>query len=181
MQRVPSGSARPPVVLLNGWETGITGTCPVSGSSVGYLWEPRPVSGVRRCPDSVFLRQLRRGSEPDHRGVGQRFGRLPEDHQVRQRRRRSPRSTWSAFSMGGLIARSYLAGLQPDRSQLRRRRPPWCGKLILIATPNFGSFVAGNYIYSLPARNSERRTDSSAAHSCGTWPPGINAATICAV
>src|SRR5580698_7490185 len=32
-QSVPSGGARPPVVLLNGWETGFTGTCTVSTSS----------------------------------------------------------------------------------------------------------------------------------------------------
>src|ERR1019366_7043495 len=30
---VPSNAKRPPVVLLNGWETGFTGTCPIAGSS----------------------------------------------------------------------------------------------------------------------------------------------------
>ena len=32
-QTVPTGSTRPPVVLLNGWETGFTGTCTVSTDS----------------------------------------------------------------------------------------------------------------------------------------------------
>src|SRR5271165_7181112 len=30
---VPNGSTRPPVVLLNGWEEGFTGTCPVATSA----------------------------------------------------------------------------------------------------------------------------------------------------
>ena len=34
-QTVPSASARPPVVLLNGWELGITNSCPISTSSTG--------------------------------------------------------------------------------------------------------------------------------------------------
>ena len=32
-QTVPSTATRPPVVLLNGWESGITGSCAVSSSS----------------------------------------------------------------------------------------------------------------------------------------------------
>ncbi len=30
---VPAGSSRPPVVLLNGWENGFTGGCPIANSS----------------------------------------------------------------------------------------------------------------------------------------------------
>ena len=33
MVTVPSNATRPPVVLLNGWETGFTGTCPIAASS----------------------------------------------------------------------------------------------------------------------------------------------------
>jgi uncharacterized protein (TIGR03437 family) len=53
-----------------------------------------------------------------------------------------------AFSLGGLIARSYLAGLQPDQSYT----PPattLTHKLVLIATPNFGSFITGNYLSAI--------------------------------
>src|ERR1035441_5089259 len=31
MPAVPSNAKRPPVVLLNGWETGFTDTCPIAG------------------------------------------------------------------------------------------------------------------------------------------------------
>jgi len=46
-----------------------------------------------------------------------------------------------AHSMGGLISRAYLAGIQTDGTT---SPPPYPGvrKLILIATPNFGSFQA---------------------------------------
>lgn len=46
-----------------------------------------------------------------------------------------------AHSMGGLIARAYLAGLQLDGS-VSPPSDPRTRKLILIATPNFGSFEA---------------------------------------
>lgn len=46
-----------------------------------------------------------------------------------------------AHSMGGLIARTYLAGLREDGS-LAPPPDPQIRKLVLIATPNFGSFQA---------------------------------------
>ena len=48
------------------------------------------------------------------------------------------------FSTGGLIARAYLAGLQPSEALI----PPattLVRDMVLIATPNFGSFLAGDY------------------------------------
>ena len=46
-----------------------------------------------------------------------------------------------AHSMGGLITRAYLAGLQADGSLLPPQNPK-VGKVVLIGTPNFGSFQA---------------------------------------
>jgi len=75
--------------------------------------------------------------------------------------------------MGGLVTRAYLAGLQTDGSLLPPENPR-VGKVILIGTPNFGSFQA-------PARrHSGTRT--------GTWqhiplealPGGIKGKMICA-
>jgi pimeloyl-ACP methyl ester carboxylesterase len=62
-----------------------------------------------------------------------------------------------AHSMGGLIARAYLSGLQTNGTYL----PPYytlVRKLVLIATPNFGSFAAGNYAAGLQAGTRGRRT-----------------------
>src|ERR1035438_7738020 len=55
-----------------------------------------------------------------------------------------------AFSMGGLIARAYLVGLQ-STGTATPPVTPLVRDLILIATPNFGSFVAGNYAITLSA------------------------------
>jgi triacylglycerol esterase/lipase EstA (alpha/beta hydrolase family) len=44
------------------------------------------------------------------------------------------------YSMGGLIARAYLSGLQFDGSLASPL--PHIRKLVEIATPNFGSFIA---------------------------------------
>jgi hypothetical protein len=49
-----------------------------------------------------------------------------------------------SHSMGGLIVRSYLAGLQANGS-LSPVLNPRVRKFIEIATPNFGSFLAANY------------------------------------
>ena len=46
--------------------------------------------------------------------------------------------------MGGLIARAYLSGLQ-DNGWPQPPASPRIRKLILIATPNFGSFYAANF------------------------------------
>ena len=55
-----------------------------------------------------------------------------------------------AFSLGGLIARDYLAGLQPSEA-LTPPTTTLVRDMVLIATPNFGSFVAGNYATEIEA------------------------------
>jgi uncharacterized repeat protein (TIGR01451 family) len=47
-------------------------------------------------------------------------------------------------SMGGLIARAYLAGFQPNGS-LIPPTPAKVRKLVFVGTPHFGSFLAANY------------------------------------
>ena len=74
------------------------------------------------------------------------------------------------FSMGGLIARAYLAGLQPNQTYL----PPantLVRKLVLIATPNFGSFLAGNSASTILAgtQSAEMLPGSSLLWNLATW------------
>jgi uncharacterized protein (TIGR03437 family) len=75
-----------------------------------------------------------------------------------------------AHSMGGLIARAYLAGLQTDQSFT----PPatmLVRKLVLIATPNFGSFVAANYNFAISpgTASAELIPGSSLLWNLATW------------
>ena len=53
---VPSNSTRNPVVLLNGWETGITNSCPGSEQRRGYVRQSGAVSGRGWRPSSLSIR-----------------------------------------------------------------------------------------------------------------------------
>lgn len=67
-------------------------------------------------------------------------------------------------SMGGLIARAYLAGLQPDGS-LSPPPDPRVRKMVLIASPNFGSFIAS----SIGTQVSEMAPGSAFLWRLATW------------
>jgi uncharacterized protein (TIGR03437 family) len=186
MQKVPSGSARPPVVLLNGWETGFTGTCTVSSNSsetFGNLAQYLVSDGV---PVVYFLDNCAVDANQTIEVLGNDLGtflntiKYDNGDQV-------PQIDLVAFSMGGLIARAYLAGLQPDETVT----PPvttLVRDLILIATPNFGSFVAGNYATILTAeagtQSAELIPGSSFLWNLATWNQrgddlrGVNALAI---
>jgi uncharacterized protein (TIGR03437 family) len=72
--------------------------------------------------------------------------------------------------MGGLIARAYLAGIQPNQT-FQPPAPTLVRKLVLIATPNFGSFVAGNYAISiaLGSQAAELVPGSALLWNLATW------------
>ncbi len=168
-QAVPSGAARNPVVLLNGWETFITGTCTVSTSSsdvFGNLAQYLVSDGV---PDVYFFDNCVEDPNDIIEGIGNALGtylnsiKYTDGTQV-------PQIDLVAFSMGGLVARAYLAGIQSDGT-FTPPTPTLIGNLILIATPNFGSFVAYNYLNSLPAgtQSAEMIPASSFLWNLATW------------
>ena len=142
-QSVPSGSTRNPVVLLNGWETGFTGSCPVSNSSsdtFGNLAQYLVSDGV---PDVFLFDNCLEDPNASIEQLGVDLGTYLQTIQYANGTQ-VPQIDLVAFSMGGLIARAYLSGLQPSDA-LIPPSPTLVGNLVLIATPNFGSFVAGNY------------------------------------
>ena len=185
-QTVPSGATRPPVVLLNGWETGFTGTCTVSSSSsdtFGNLAQYLVSDGV---PVVYFFDNCVVDPNQTIEVLGNDLGtylnsiKYDNGDQV-------PQIDLVAFSMGGLIARAYLAGLQPSETAT----PPattLVRDLILIATPNFGSFVAGNDATILTAeagtQSAELVPGSSFLWNLATWNQrgddlrGVNALAI---
>src|ERR1017187_10371047 len=140
---VPSNAKRPPVVLLNGWETGFTGTCPIAGSSsetFGNLAQYLVADGVPVV--YLFDNCLEDAGQPIET-LGNDLGTFLNTIQY-DTGAQVPQIDLVGFSMGGLIARAYLAGLQPNQT-LTPPTTTLVNKLVLIATPNFGSFVAGNY------------------------------------
>jgi uncharacterized protein (TIGR03437 family) len=183
---VPTGATRPPVVLLNGWEVGFTGTCTVSTNSTdtfGNLQQYLESDGAT----VFFFDNCVEDPNDTIEGIAGHLAtfltKITYDNgdQV-------PQIDLVAFSMGGLIARAYLAGLQTDGTAL----PPattFVRDLVLIATPNFGSFVAGNYITVLAAdelgvQSAELIPGSSFLWNLATWNQrgddlrGVNALAI---
>lgn len=165
---VPSGSTRNPVVLLNGWETGFTGSCPVSSSSsdtFGNLAQYLVDDGVPVVYlfDNCLV-DPNQSIEQLGNDLGTFLNSIQYDTGVQV-----PQIDLVAFSMGGLIVRSYLAGLQPSEA-LTPPASTLVGKVVFIATPNFGSFVAGNYSTELGGTQStELIPGSSLLWNLANW------------
>jgi triacylglycerol esterase/lipase EstA (alpha/beta hydrolase family) len=121
---VPSSATRPPVVLLNGWETGFTGACNVSTSSADTfgilpsIWCP---TAFPSCISSITALWIQTRPLKCWATIWDTYlNSITYDNgdQV-------PQIDLVAFSMGGLIARAYLAGLQPTGTATPPATP-WC-------------------------------------------------------
>lgn len=161
-----AASVHPPAVLLNGWQARtLTGACPVrpSSGSFGRLEEllkeqGRPVlffDNCRECPG---------GSIEDCAAALRDFlavQRTPTGEPVAE-------FDLIGHSMGGLIARAYLAGMFPEGwfpPQPHRVR-----KLVLIATPNFGAYT----ILSVDQQTRQMQEGSLFQWDLATWHQGTD-------
>jgi uncharacterized protein (TIGR03437 family) len=183
-QAVPAGASRPPVVLLNGWETGYSNTCPISTSSedtFGNLAQYLVSDGV---PIVYLFDNCLEGANATVESLGIVLGQYLNSIQYADGTQ-VPQIDLVAHSMGGLIARAYLAGLQPGETLI----PPantLVRDLILIATPNFGSSVAADYSTSIAvgSQSAELIPGSSLLWNLATWNQrgddlrGVNALAI---
>jgi uncharacterized protein (TIGR03437 family) len=166
---VPSGSTRNPVVLLNGWETGFTGACNLASSAsddFGNLAQYLVSDGV---PVVYLFDNCREDPGQPIEVLGNDLAAFLKTIQY-DTGAQVPRIDLVGFSMGGLIARAYLAGLQPGET-LTPPTTTLVGKLVLIATPNFGSFVAGTYAATFAAgsQDSELEPGSAFLWNLATW------------
>ena len=166
---VPSNSTRPPVVLVNGWMTGFTGGCPFStiSTTFGNLAPYLVQDGVPVVYlfDNCAVDQGNDTIETLGADLGAFLNTIKYDSGAQV-----PQIDLVAHSMGGLIARAYLAGIQPNQT-FQPPAPTLVRKLVLIATPNFGSFVAGNYIYDLGVgiQSAELVPGSALLWNLATW------------
>lgn len=181
---VPSSATRPPVVLLNGWETGFTGTCPVATSSsdtFGNLAQYLVSDGVPVV--YLFDNCLEDPGEPVQT-LGNDLAAFLNSIQY-DNGTQVPQIDLVAFSLGGLIARSYLAGLQPTET-LAPPATTLVRDLVLIASPNFGSYVAENVAYSFPtgSQSAELVPGNATLWNLATWNQrtddlrGVNAIAV---
>ena len=181
---VPSNATRPPVVLLNGWETGFVNSCPISSSSSDTFGNLQQYLESDGAPAVYFFDNCAEGANQTIEALAADLatflGTVTYDNgtQVTQ-------IDLVAHSMGGLIVRAYLAGLQTNASLI----PPantLVRDLVLIAVPNFGSFVAANYTTIIPVgtQSAELVSGSSFLWNLNTWNQhvddlrGVNAIAV---
>jgi uncharacterized protein (TIGR03437 family) len=149
-QAVPSGASRPPVVLLNGWETGFTDACPVSSSSsdtFGNLAQYLVSDGV---PIVYFFDNCVEDPNQTIETLGNDLGTF-------------------------LSSIKYDTGAQVPQVDL-----------VMIAVPNFGSFVAANYVNGIEVgtQDAELVPGSLFLWSLATWNQlsddlrGVNAIAV---
>ena len=183
-QTVPAGSTRAPVVLLNGWIAGYTGTCTISSDSTvtfGNLASYLVSDGV---PIVYLFDNCLEGANQSIETLG---GDLNSFLNSITYADGTPVTQIDlvAHSIGGLIARAYLEGLQTNEAYL----PPYSplvDHLVMIAVPNFGSFVAGNYAtaFETGSQAAEFIPGSALLWNLATWNQrgddlaGVNAIAI---
>jgi uncharacterized protein (TIGR03437 family) len=168
---VPSGSTRPPVVLVNGWTAGFTGVCNLASSAqdtFGFLAQQLIADGV----PAVYLfdnclEDANQSIEVLGNDLGTFLNSIKYDTGAQV-----PQIDLVCHSMGGLIARSYLAGLQPQTGLVLT--PPTTTlvrRMVLIATPNFGSYLGSTSIvaFGQSTQGMEMIPGSSFLWNLGTW------------
>lgn len=172
---VPAGGTTPPVVLLNGWQGP---TCPIStpqfpgddgsAETFGHL-ETQLVTPQVYFFDNC-VEQSVNGSSIEELGttLGQFLNMIQYAGGAL-----GPQVDLVSHSMGGLIVRAYLSGLQVNGS-LSPVLNPRVRKFVEIATPNFGSFLAANYsdvlaLLGYGNQANEMVPGSGFLWSLGTW------------
>ena len=166
---VPPGGSTPPVVLLNGWQFSLSNSCPIAATGSAETFGSLATQLV--TPEVYFfdncVEQTVNGSSIESLGVT--LGQFLDMIQYAGGPI-VPQVDLVSHSMGGLIVRSYLAGLQANGS-LSPVLNPRVRKFIEIATPNFGSFLAANYSALIPngTQAAEMVPGSAFLWSLGTW------------
>ncbi len=168
---VPLGGLTPPVVLLNGWQFSVLppSSCPIATTGSAETFGSLATQLV--APAFYFfdncVEQSVNGSSIEALGVtlGQFLNMVQYANGALV-----PQVDLVSHSMGGLIVRSYLAGLQANGG-LSPLLNPRVRKFIEIATPNFGSFLAADYsdLLANGTQAAEMVPGSAFLWSLGTW------------
>jgi pimeloyl-ACP methyl ester carboxylesterase len=169
LQTVPSSATRPPVVLLNGWQIGLLSSCPISTTTppsfetFGSLESALRSDGV---PVVYFFDNCVEDPNALIEDLGAVLGQfinlIRYDNGALV-----PQVDLIGHSMGGLIIRSYLAGAAANGS-LAPPLNPRARKIIQIATPNFGSFMASSVPFAGP-QTTEMIPGSAFLWNLATW------------
>ena len=158
-----------PVVLLNGWQLWCGGdtesTLPASTGTFGQLAYQLQAVGL----SVAFFNNCAYSGDPSIESLAGELGVFLDSLTYSDG---TPIAQFDlvVHSMGGLIARAYLTGLQTNGS-FQVPLKPRVQKLVFIATPNFGSFYAANYslLADFGTQSSEMLPGSAFLWNLGTW------------
>ena len=162
MPRVNIAAVQPPVILLNGFQVScpVTATNPPSAQTFGSLETQLTVAGIQ----VFFFDNCKQGNGDESieslaAYLGQAIASLhyTDGSAINQ-------VDVIAHSMGGLIVRAYLAGMQ-NNGAFQPPTNPKIRKFIEIATPNFGSFQA----FNLGTQSSEMYPGSAFLWNLNRW------------
>jgi uncharacterized protein (TIGR03437 family) len=139
---VSTTAAQPPVIMLNGWTPGATSCFVASGASdtFGSLATQLINNGV---PVAFFFDNCAECPNCTIENLGNALNQAIAGIQYTNGTQ-VPQIDLIAYDMGGLIARAYLSGIQPNGA-LNSPINPRIRKLIEIAVPNFGSYLAAQF------------------------------------
>jgi uncharacterized protein (TIGR03437 family) len=169
-QPVPKG-ANPPVVFLDGYQSGCTGgnDFPSNFTAADKLLQANSIVTLYFGNCTVAAQT---GSQPDIETLGKAFGtylaglKYTDGTAVTQ-------VDVVAHSMGGLIVRSYLAGMS-DTTPRTFNPPaaPGIRKMIFLATPHFGTTIAA--LLGTDIQTQEMSPASSFLLALNTWNEGTD-------
>ena len=158
-------STRPPVILLNGFQAVCTDTASTLTASVDTFGE---FASLLQADGAAvaFFNNCTYGDI----SIEQLAGQLNNYIAGLQYTDGTPVSQVDlvAHSMGGLIARAYLAGKGQSSGVFSPPASPKVRKLVEIATPHFGSFQAGD----IGTQESEMARGSQFIWDLATWNQG---------
>jgi uncharacterized protein (TIGR03437 family) len=170
VKTVPSTATRPAVILLNGFQLANCSACqpsnttPHSKNTFGSLETQLLSDGV---PVVYFFDNCVEAPNAKIEDLGNalaQFMSLIKDDTGAL----VPQVDLVGHSMGGLIARAYFAGLQTDGS-LAPPANPRVRKLAMIATPNFGSFIAAEFAVLLGPQGAEMEPGTPFLWNLNRW------------
>ena len=157
-------TGRPPVVFLNGFET----DCPGSSFQRAFGIADQVLQANSRV--SLFFNNCNVSGSPSIEKLGAAFGeylaglRFDDGQPVTS-------VDVVAYSMGGLILRSYLSGKQETAMTFTPPVTVPIGKAIFVATPNFGTPVAG-LAFGANVQTDELSSGSHFLMDLNTWNQG---------
>jgi pimeloyl-ACP methyl ester carboxylesterase len=135
--RPETSSATPPVVLLDGIQLSLDGSCPIPQDSTGTFGNLQAYlqAAPNHVPNVYFFENCTECPECSIEELGAELAAFLNALPV-------PQVDVIAHSMGGLIVRSYLAGKSATSAVFNPPPTQKIRKAVFLATPHFGSPLA---------------------------------------